>query len=217
MKKYIIQLLFLFIFVFLSYRIGFHRGYNYTIPAVKQAFKQGLIKGITEKELQKMSNWLYNAQCRDFGNYYLLKPSDNTINALWIYRKQKPNTPYIQLTEKKNSSVTDIIITDKNSNFFDIAYDRNKHKIINIYYSFDGGLKFDINGNGNWDSRIRKEKDQYIHEVQINSVWYKTTNKKNKIKGKKDYIYINTQDGKKEILRGDKGYYIKQTSPKTEN
>ena len=54
-----------------------------------------------------------------------------------------------------------------------------------------------------------KQKNGYYTALQINNVWYEYTSKKNKIRGKKAYLFINTKGGKKEVLRDSGDYYIK--------
>ena len=209
MKKKIIILVLFCVVIFVAYRVGLHNGYNYTVPAIKLAFEQGKIKGITKQDIDKYSNWVNNARARDFGNYCLFKPDNDSINALWVTRKKKPFYPYIIIEEKDDSSITNIAIYDKSFNSFYINYDQKKQKISSLSFFFDGGCIFDFNGNGNWDLRSIRRKDNYSREVQIDSIWYTIIPKKKTDTVKKNSLFIKTKDGIKEVFRSDGDYYIK--------
>jgi len=49
--------------IFLAYKIGFHRGYNYTFS-------------IQDKEDVNNIQWTSSAKRRDFGSFYVLTPED---------------------------------------------------------------------------------------------------------------------------------------------
>ena len=196
MKKNLIitiTLLLLFTFtIFISYRIGFKHGYDYTFS-------------IQDKEDVNNILWTSNAKGRTFGNFYVLKPKDIKTNSLWITPINKPYTPVVSIEENGK----DITIADKKGNSILVGFDtKNKH-LDSLSYFFNGGNITDFNLNGTWDMCIKKQKNGYYKALQIDSVWYEYTSKRNEVRGEKDYLYINTKDGKKEVLRDNGDYYIK--------
>ena len=148
--------------------------------------------------------WTSNAKGRAFGKYFIYKPQDNSIASLWITPIDKPYMPVINIENGK-----DITIADKKGNSILVGFDTKSKHLDSLSYFFDGGNINDFNLNGTWDCCIKKQKDGYYKALQIDSIWYKYTSKRNEVKGKKDYLFINTKDGKKEVLREDGDYYIK--------
>ena len=178
--------------IFIGYRIGFNRGYNYTFP-------------IQNKEDVNNVMWLSNARGRAFGKFVIYKPRDKSIASLWIVPIDKPHMPAINI--EKNGE--NMIIMDKKENSIHIGYDNKLETLNSLSYFFDGGHLMDFNLNGTWDCCIKKQKEGYYNALQVNSVWYEYTSIRNEVKGKKDYLFINTKDGKKEVLRENGDYYIK--------
>jgi len=196
MKKNIIitiTLVLLFTFaIFISYRVGFKYGYNYTFSIQDQEDINNIL-------------WTSNAKGKTFGKFYVLQPRDIKINSLWITPINKPYTPVISIEE----SGKDITIADKKGNSILIGFNMKDKKLDFLAYFSNAGKIFDFNLNGTWDMYIKKQKNGYSKALQINNVWYEYTNKKNEVIGKKDSLFINTQDGKKEVLRDNGDYYIK--------